>query len=102
MTSYELTHLKKDGAGLKNQITIILFKIWTTNRFSKAKSYNFIFINTMSHDLLVQMAYFTRPLQGVSEHNREKFLLLFLTSDTVLSDSIQKMSPEFGKLNEIE
>ena len=56
----------------------------------------------MSHDLLVQMAYFTRPLHGVSKHKREKFLLLFLTSDTVLSDSIQKMSPEFGKLNEIE
>ena len=30
-------------AGLKNQITIILFKIWPTNRFSKAKSYNFHF-----------------------------------------------------------
>ena len=29
--------------GLKNQITIILFKIWPTNRFSKAKSYNFHF-----------------------------------------------------------
>ena len=30
-------------AGLKNQITIILFKIWPTNRFSKTKSYNFHF-----------------------------------------------------------
>ena len=29
--------------GLKNQITILLFKIWPTNRFSKAKSYNFHF-----------------------------------------------------------
>ena len=28
---------------MKNQITIILFKIWPTNRFSKAKSYNFHF-----------------------------------------------------------
>ena len=30
-------------AGLKNQITIILFKIWPSNRFPKAKSYNFHF-----------------------------------------------------------
>ena len=29
--------------GLKNQLSIILFKIWPTNRFSKAKSYNFHF-----------------------------------------------------------
>ena len=34
---------RENGAGLKNQITIILFKIWPTNRFSKAKSYNFHF-----------------------------------------------------------
>ena len=34
---------QENGAGLKNQITIILFKIWPTNRFSKAKSYNFHF-----------------------------------------------------------
>ena len=27
--------------GLKNQITMILFEIWPTNRFSNAKSYNF-------------------------------------------------------------
>ena len=39
-------------------MTIILFKIWPTNRFSKAKSYNFHFIKTMSDDLLVQMAYY--------------------------------------------
>ena len=40
---------------LKNQITIILFKIWPT--ISKAKSLTFIFTKTMSHELLVQMAY---------------------------------------------
>ena len=34
---------KINGTGLKNQITIILFKIWPTIRFSKAKSYNFHF-----------------------------------------------------------
>ena len=38
MTSYEITR-----AGLKNQITIVLFKIRPTNRFSKAKSYSFHF-----------------------------------------------------------
>ena len=31
------------SSGLKNQITIILFKIWPTDRFSKAKSYYFHF-----------------------------------------------------------
>ena len=29
--------------GFENRITIILFKIWPTNRFAKAKSYNFHF-----------------------------------------------------------
>ena len=43
MTFYELTHSKKMVRVLKNQITIILFKIWPTDRFSKAKSYNFHF-----------------------------------------------------------
>ena len=58
MTSYELTHFKKNGTGLKNQITIILFKVFPTSHFSMAKSYiTFIFIKTMSHDVLVQMAY---------------------------------------------
>ena len=37
---------------LKNQITIILFKIWPTNRFSKAKSLTFIFTKTMSQKTL--------------------------------------------------
>ena len=48
----------ENGAGLKNQITIILFKIWPTNRFSKAKSYNFHFHKNGVTCLLVQMAYF--------------------------------------------
>ena len=43
--------LRFGAGGLKNQFTIILFKIWPTNRFSEAKSYNFHFIKTMSHDL---------------------------------------------------
>ena len=33
---------------------------------------------------------------------RKKFHFLFLNSDRVLSDSIQKISPTFDKLNEIE
>ena len=33
----------ESGEGLKNQITIMLFEIWPTNSFSKAKSYNFHF-----------------------------------------------------------
>ena len=42
---------------MKNQITIILFKIWPTNRFSKAKSYNFHFHKNDVTCLWVQMAY---------------------------------------------
>ena len=41
VTSYKLTHFRK--MGLKNQITIILFKILPNNCFSKAKSYSFYF-----------------------------------------------------------
>ena len=63
VTRYELTHFKKMVRVWKNQIATILFKIWPTKRFSKAKSCNFIFIKTMSHDLLVQMAYRTYFLQ---------------------------------------
>ena len=36
---------------------IILFKTWPTCRFSMVNHITFIFIKTMSHDLLVQMAY---------------------------------------------
>ena len=43
MISYKLAHFKKNGVGLKNQITITLFKVWPTNCFSKTKSYNFHF-----------------------------------------------------------
>ena len=45
---------------------------------------------------------FTRPLYEVGEHNTKKFLFLFLNSDTFLSDSVQKISPAFDILNEIE
>ena len=38
-----MTNFKKIVRVWKNQMTIILFKIWPTNRFSKAKSYNFYF-----------------------------------------------------------
>ena len=31
----------ENGAGLKNKITLILFKIWPTHHFSKIRSYNF-------------------------------------------------------------
>ena len=45
--------------GFEKPITILLFKTWPTNHFSKAKSLiTFIFIKTMSHDLLVQMAHY--------------------------------------------
>ena len=34
LVTWSATNLPKMGAGLKNQLTVILFKIWTTNRFS--------------------------------------------------------------------
>ena len=43
--------------GFENQMTITLFKIWPTNRFSKAKSCNFHFHKNDVTCLLVQMAY---------------------------------------------
>ena len=48
ITFWSRDHLRtysfeENGAGLKNQITIILFKIWPTYPFSMAKSYNFHF-----------------------------------------------------------
>ena len=45
---------------------------------------------------------FTRPLYEVGEHNTQIFFFLFLNFDTVLSDSTQKISPTFDKLNEIK
>ena len=45
---------------------------------------------------------FTRPFYGVGERNTKSFFFLFLNSDTVLSNSIQKISPTFDKTNEIE
>ena len=43
------------------------------------------------------------PLRNILFVDRpSKFLFLFLNSDTVLSDSVQKFSPSFNKLNEIE
>ena len=50
---------KENGAGLKNQITIILFKIMIHALivFSGQNHITFIFIKMMSHDLLVQMVY---------------------------------------------
>ena len=49
MTSYEFTHFTKM---VRFYITIMLF-----NRFSKQNHITFIFMKTMSHDLLVQNAY---------------------------------------------
>ena len=45
---------------------------------------------------------FTRPLYEVGEHNTQKIFFLFLNFDTVLTDSTQKISPAFDKLNEIK
>ena len=42
---------------------------------------------------------FMHLLYEVGEHNTKSFFF-FLNSDTVLLDSIQKISPTFDKLNE--
>ena len=52
VTSYELTCFKKMVRVWKTKSLLL-----PTNRFSKAKWYNFHFRKTMSHDLFVQMAY---------------------------------------------
>ena len=41
--SYGLTHFKKMARVWKTKSLLILFKIWPTNRFLKANSYNFHF-----------------------------------------------------------
>ena len=59
----------ENGAGLTNQITIILFKIWPTNRFSKAKSYNFYFHKndvTWPLSAIGLLTSVTRPITGLS------------------------------------
>ena len=58
MIIYELTRFKEIGAGLKNQITIILLRYDPLIVFRWQNHITFIFIKTMSHDLLVQMAYY--------------------------------------------
>ena len=58
MIIYELTRFKEIGAGLKNQITIILLRYDPLIVFRWQNRITFIFIKTMSHDLLVQMAYY--------------------------------------------
>ena len=45
---------------------------------------------------------FTHSLYEVGEHNTQKNFFLFLSFDTVLSDSTQKISPTVDKLNEIK
>ena len=56
--------------GFENQITNILFKIWPTDRFSKAKSYNFYFHKKMSHDLLVQIGLFISVNMKYTDHKK--------------------------------
>ena len=57
LTIYELTHFKKI-VGVWKPNHYYFAKIWPTNGFSKANSYNFHFHKKkMSRDLLVQMAY---------------------------------------------
>ena len=48
------------------EITIILFKIWPTYRFRRQNHTTFIFLKTMSQELLVQMAYCNFPTTTVS------------------------------------
>ena len=54
------------------------------------------------HDYDMKFPTFTLPFYGVGERNTKSFFFLFLNSDTVLSNSIQKISPTFDKTNEIE
>ena len=63
---------------MKNQITIILFKIWPTNHFWKAKSYNFHFHNNYVTWPFSANGLFTFYIQcthlGVYEYTKTKGL----------------------------
>ena len=56
--------------GLKNKITIILFKIWPTNVFLKAKSYNFHFHKNDVTWTLSENGLF---VNNFSIHSRQRF-----------------------------
>ena len=67
---------EENGSGLKNLITIILFKTWPTNSFLKASHITFIFMKMMSHDLLVQMAYWRLLWWSIFHKRKESYRLM--------------------------
>ena len=69
ITFWSRDHLRtysfqENGAGLKITGHFILFKIRPTDRFRRQNHITCIFIKTMSHDLLAQLAYFTGTPSG--------------------------------------
>ena len=60
MTSYDLTHHLRKRCGFEKPNHYYFVRIWPSNHL-KVKSYNFHFHkNTISHDLLVKMAYWNK------------------------------------------
>ena len=57
MSSYELTHLKKMVRGLKTKSLLFCLRYDPPMVFWRQNHITFTFIQMMSHDLLVQMAY---------------------------------------------
>ena len=56
----------------------------------------------MLHDCGMKIPYFTCPLYGVGEHNTKIFIFFFYALIRSFCIQPQKISPTFGKLNEIE
>ena len=57
MTSYELTHFKEMVSVGKTKSLLFCLRYDPLIVFRRQNHITFIFIKTMSHDLLVQMAY---------------------------------------------
>ena len=83
MTGYKLTHFKKMVRVWKTKSLFFCLRYDPLIVFRRQNHITFIFIKTMSHDLLVQMAYSTVP----SRTNQDKqFVVVKCRATAVLTD----------------
>ena len=73
MTNYELTHFKKMVQVWKTKSLLFCLRYDPLIVFLRQKHITFIFIKTMSHDLLVQMAYFDPSGETQKKENFYKY-----------------------------
>ena len=76
MTSYELTHFKKMVQVWKTKSLLFCWRYDPLIVFCRKNHITFIFIKTMSHDLLAQMAY-------SSQNSLIHFILVILASSGI-------------------